>query len=83
MYTYCFSNKMSTVTPKVIMFSIDIGEAPKGTPGAVNENEANHTKLEDMIRELAGTLRVSSTNRSTCRCATKCIAPSTSRPIRA
>ena len=38
------------------MFSMEIGEAPKGTVGAVNEGEAGHTKLEDMIRELSGTL---------------------------
>ncbi|XP_053675376.1 transmembrane emp24 domain-containing protein 2 [Anopheles nili] len=55
-YHYCFSNKMSTLTPKVVMFSMEIGEAPKGTVGAVNEGEAGHIKLEDMIRELSGTL---------------------------
>lgn len=38
------------------MFNMEIGEGPKGTPGAVNEDEAGHTKLEDMIRELSGTL---------------------------
>lgn len=38
------------------MFTIEIGEAPKGTVGAAKEEDAGHTRLEDMIRELAGTL---------------------------
>lgn len=55
-YHYCFSNKMSSMTPKTVMFSIEIGEAAKGTPGAPGEADVGHTKLEDMIRELSGTL---------------------------
>lgn len=35
---------------------MEIGEAPKGTQGAPGESDAGHTKLEDMIRELSGTL---------------------------
>lgn len=38
------------------MFNMEIGEAPKGTPGAVNEGEAGHSKLESMIKELSSTL---------------------------
>lgn len=50
-YTYCFSNKMSTMTPKVVMFNMAIGEAPKAE-GEKGEGE-NTDKLEDMIKELS------------------------------
>ncbi|KAH0812246.1 hypothetical protein GEV33_010540 [Tenebrio molitor] len=51
-YTYCFSNKMSTMTPKVVMFNMAIGESPKAeAPEGENAN-----KLEDMIRELSASL---------------------------
>lgn len=53
-YTYCFSNKMSTMTPKVVMFNMAIGEAPKAE--AQDGESAN--KLEDMIRELSGNVFV-------------------------
>ena len=28
-YTYCFSNKMSTMTPKIVMFSMDVEDKDK------------------------------------------------------
>ncbi|KAF5280726.1 hypothetical protein FQA39_LY18009 [Lamprigera yunnana] len=52
-YTYCFSNKMSTMTPKVVMFNMQIGEPTKHETGKDGEST---TKLEDMIRELSGAL---------------------------
>jgi len=56
-YTYCFSNRMSTMTPKVVMFTIDI--VPAGTeekkPGEAG-HDADSQKLEDMIKELSNML---------------------------
>ncbi|KAG5858486.1 hypothetical protein JTB14_011340 [Gonioctena quinquepunctata] len=51
-YTYCFSNKMSTMTPKVVMFNMAIGESPKSEG---QEGEPSN-KLEEMIKELSGSL---------------------------
>lgn len=54
-YTYCFSNQMSTMTPKVVMFDMEIGDAPKSD--AKNEEETgDHNKLEEMIKELTTSL---------------------------
>ena len=58
-YKYCFSNQMSTMTPKIVMFSMDIGDAPSDTEGggeAGEGGEASHNKLEDMIKELSTAL---------------------------
>lgn len=55
-YTYCFSNQMSTMTPKVVMFNLEVGEAPHKKTGE-KEDEVNHNKLEDMIKELGTTLK--------------------------
>jgi len=51
-YTYCFSNKMSTMTPKGVMFSMDIGEPQP----AVEEGADHPNKLSEMIKELSTAL---------------------------
>ena len=62
-YKYCFSNQMSTMTPKIVMFSMDVGEAPAeggqgGAEGGADADggEPSHHKLEDMIKELSTAL---------------------------
>lgn len=60
MYTYCFSNEKSTMTPKVVMFNMDIAENPKQEEGADGKggekDSTNHGKLDDMIKELSTSL---------------------------
>lgn len=46
---YCFVNEKGSMAPKTVMFTMDLGDAPRA-PGAPNENEEGHTKLEDMVR---------------------------------
>lgn len=49
---------MSTMTPKIVMFTMDVGDAPSapGEPGADDGAEPSHNKLEDMIKELSNAL---------------------------
>ena len=55
---------MSTMTPKVVMFTMDIGDAPSvaGEAGAEDGAEPSHNKLVDMIRELSTALTGKSSN---------------------
>lgn len=49
-YTYCFINEKGSMAPKTIMFNMDVLEAGRA-PGAPNEGEIGHNKLEDMVNE--------------------------------
>lgn len=58
-YTYCFSNKMSTMTPKIVMFTMEVGDDTKSehhAPNAEEGGEAGGNKMEDMIKELSAAL---------------------------
>lgn len=58
-YTYCFSNQKSTMTPKIVMFNMDIDENRKNDENAVGEaqeGDSNHGKLDDMIKDLSTSL---------------------------
>lgn len=59
-YTYCFSNQKSTMTPKVVMFNMDIDENRKQSEdnaGVEGQNgDGNHGKLDDMIKDLSTSL---------------------------
>ncbi|KAK3913983.1 Transmembrane emp24 domain-containing protein [Frankliniella fusca] len=52
-YTYCFSNQMSTMTPKVVMFNMEIGEKTKEDTPA---EDGHQNQLEKMIKELSDSL---------------------------
>ena len=55
-YKYCFSNKMSTMTPKIVMFSMDIAEVHAANQLGNSNSTADHNKLEEMINELSNAL---------------------------
>lgn len=55
-YTYCFSNKKSTMTPKVVMFNVDIVEPTKHDENAPVIDGDNPVKLDDMIKDLSSAM---------------------------
>jgi len=53
-YKYCFGNKMSTMTPKVVMFSMDVYNSSSDMEKVKPEDEdASHNKLKEMVEKLA------------------------------
>lgn len=38
-YKYCFGNQMSSMTPKIVMFSMEVGDAPKDRMEGDGEGE--------------------------------------------
>lgn len=50
-YTYCFINEKGSMAPKTIMFNMDVLDNGRA-PGAPNESEVGHNKLEDMVNDL-------------------------------
>jgi len=57
-YKFCFGNQMSTMTPKIVMFSIEAGGASEKKEDKEDaekkpEAEKHKNKLEDMIQDLS------------------------------
>ena len=50
-HSFCFSNKMSTVTPKIVMFTIEKTGVLEKKAG--EEDGDSHSKLEEMTQELS------------------------------
>jgi len=51
-HSFCFSNKMSTVTPKIVMFTIEkTGHLEK--KASEGDDGESHSKLEEMTQELS------------------------------
>lgn len=51
-YKYCFSNKMSTVTPKVVMFSIETARQVQNKLTGAQDQD----KLDEMIKDLTSSM---------------------------
>lgn len=47
---------MSTMTPKAVMFSMDVGETPKPNEHPDSVKPEEHNKLEEQIKELSAAL---------------------------
>ncbi|CAJ0578905.1 unnamed protein product, partial [Mesorhabditis spiculigera] len=56
-YTFCFGNQMSTMTPKAVMFTIEVNSPHAQAPGAATDADAvENQKLEEMVQQLSSAL---------------------------
>uniref|UniRef100_A0A0N5A4U5 GOLD domain-containing protein n=1 Tax=Parastrongyloides trichosuri TaxID=131310 RepID=A0A0N5A4U5_PARTI len=58
-YTFCFSNQMSTMTPKTLVFAIEVsapGEEHHNAGSNGSTIDMDSQKLEEMVRELSSSL---------------------------
>ncbi|XP_067934564.1 transmembrane emp24 domain-containing protein 2-like [Watersipora subatra] len=55
-YKYCFGNKMSSMTPKMVMFSMELGEKHQNLAEEAKDGDESHNKLAQAVSQLSDAL---------------------------